>query len=155
MLATELAAGEKLRTVPGETVARMKIDLGLPDTENLAPAAIGQVRKNLGTDYVVVGSYFDLGQDSGGEIRLDVRVQDTAKGETIAAVSGTSTEAQLLDLVSRVGRKLREALGVAESPRLNRWEFEEQYLPTRRRCDSTPKVWRSCELLTRSQLGTC
>jgi serine/threonine protein kinase/tetratricopeptide (TPR) repeat protein len=118
MLATELAAGEKLRTVPGETVARMKIDLGLPDTEDLAPAAIGQVRKNLGADYVVVGSYFDLGQDPGREIRLDVRVQDTANGESIATVSGTSTEGQLLDLVSRVGRKLREALGVDDVSQL-------------------------------------
>ena len=36
MLAAELAAGEKLRTVPGENVARMKMDLGLPDTESLA-----------------------------------------------------------------------------------------------------------------------
>jgi len=114
MLATELAAGEKLRTVPGETVARMKIDLGLRDTESLAPEALGPVRKNLGSDFVVVGSYFDLGKDSGGQIRLDLRLQDTANGETTAAVSETSTEAQLLDLVSRVGRKLREDLGVAE-----------------------------------------
>jgi serine/threonine protein kinase/tetratricopeptide (TPR) repeat protein len=114
MLAAELAAGEKLRTVPGETVARMKIDLGLPDTESLAPESFGPVRKNVGSDFVVVGSYFDLGKDSGGQIRLDLRLQDTAKGETIAAVSETSTEAQLLDLVSRVGRQLREDLGVAE-----------------------------------------
>ena len=114
MLATELAAGEKLRTVPGETVARMKIDLGLPDTASLAPEALAPVRKNLGSDFVVVGSYFDLGKDSGGQLRLDVRLQDTASGETAAAVSETSTEAQLLDLVSRVGRKLREDLGIAE-----------------------------------------
>ncbi len=114
MLAAELAAGEKLRTVPGETVARMKIELGLPDTENLAPEALGPVRRNLGSDLVVVGSYFDLGKDSGGQVRLDLRLQNTTKGETIATVSETSTEAQLLDLVSRVGRKLREDLGVAE-----------------------------------------
>ena len=114
MLATELAAGEKLRTVPGETVARMKIDLGLPDTASIAPEALAPVRKNLGSDFVVVGSYFDLGKDSGGQLRLDVRLQNTANGETAAAVSETSTEAQLLDLVSRVGRKLREDLGVAE-----------------------------------------
>jgi serine/threonine protein kinase/tetratricopeptide (TPR) repeat protein len=114
MLAAELAAGEKLRTVPGETVARMKIDLGLPNTESLAPEALGRVRKNLGSDFVVVGSYFDLGKDSGAQVRFDLRLQDTAKGETIAAVSETNTEAQLLDLVSRVGRKLREDLGVAE-----------------------------------------
>jgi serine/threonine protein kinase/tetratricopeptide (TPR) repeat protein/TolB-like protein len=114
MLATELAAGEKLRTVPGETVARMKIDLGLSDAESLAPGALAPVRKNLGSDFVVVGFYFDLGKDSGGQIRLDVRLQDTAKGETMATVSETSSEAQLLDLVSRVGRKLREDLGVAQ-----------------------------------------
>lgn len=114
MLAAELAAGEKLRAVPGETVARMKVDLGLRDQESLAPETLGQVRKNLGNDFVVVGSYFDLGKDSGGQIRLDVRLRDAAKGETIATVSETSTEAQLLDLVSRVGRKLREDFGVAD-----------------------------------------
>jgi serine/threonine protein kinase/tetratricopeptide (TPR) repeat protein len=114
MLAAELAAGEKLRPVPGETVARMKIDLGLRDRANLSSETLAQVRKNLGNDFVVVGSYFDLGKDSGGEIRLDVRVEDAAKGETIATVSETSTEAQLLDLVSRVGRKLREDFGVAD-----------------------------------------
>ncbi len=114
MLSAELAAGEKLRTVPGETVARMKIDLGLHDTEHLAPEALRPIRKNLGSDYVVVGSYFDLGKDSGGQIRLDLRLQDTAKGETLATVSETSSEAQLLDLVNRVGRKLRDDLGVAD-----------------------------------------
>lgn len=114
MLSAELAAGEKLRTVPGETVARMKIDLGLHDTEHLAPEALRPIRKNLGSDYIVVGSYFDLGKDSGGQIRLDLRLQDTARGETLATVSDTSSESQLLDLVSRVGRKLRDDLGVAD-----------------------------------------
>jgi eukaryotic-like serine/threonine-protein kinase len=114
MLAAELAAGEKLRIVPGETVARMKIDLGIPDAESLAPEALGPARKNLGTDFAVVGSYFDLGKDSGGQVRLDLRLLDTAKGETTAAVSETGAEAQLPDLVSRVGRKLREDLGAAE-----------------------------------------
>src|SRR5579863_2710982 len=32
MLTTELAAGESLRTIPGENVARMKIDVALPET---------------------------------------------------------------------------------------------------------------------------
>jgi tetratricopeptide (TPR) repeat protein len=114
MLASELAAGERLRTVPGETVARTKINLDLHDKESLAPDTLERVHKNLGSDFVVVGSYLDLGKDSGNQIRLDVRLQDAAKGETIATVSETSTEAQLLDLVSRVGRKLREDLGVAD-----------------------------------------
>src|SRR5208282_1407821 len=114
MLASELAAGEKLRTVPGESVARMKIDLGFHDQDSIAPETLGRIRKNLGSDFVVVGSYFDMGKNAGDQVRLDVRLQDTASGKIIAAISETSTESQLLDLVSRVGRRLRESLGVEE-----------------------------------------
>lgn len=118
MLSTELGAGEQLRTISGETVARMKTDLSLSDMDSLTPDSLKRVQRNLNTDFVVLGSYLDLGKDSGGQIRLDLRMQDAAKGETIAAVSETSSEEQLLDLVSRSGRQLREKLGVAEVPEL-------------------------------------
>jgi tetratricopeptide (TPR) repeat protein len=114
MLTTELGAGEQLRTIPGEAVAHMKTDLALSDLNSLAPDSLERVRRNLNADYVVTGSYLDLGKDSGGQIHLDLRMQDAAKGETIASVSETSSEQQLLDLVSRSGRQLREKLGVAE-----------------------------------------
>ncbi len=61
MLATELAAGEQLRMVPRETVARTKIDLGLLDAESVPSSALERVRKNLGSGLVVVGSYLDQG----------------------------------------------------------------------------------------------
>jgi tetratricopeptide (TPR) repeat protein/TolB-like protein len=111
MLTTELGAGEKLRTVSGEDVARAKIDLSLPDTDSLAKDSLARVRKNLGSDFVVLGSYLDMGKESGGQVRLDLRLQDATAGETIASVSETGTEAQLLDLVSRTGSELREKLG--------------------------------------------
>ncbi|MGC2183320.1 MAG: protein kinase [Terriglobales bacterium] len=114
MLAGELGAGEKLRTVPSETVARAKSDLSLPDTESLSADTLARLRTNLGSDFVVLGSYLDLGKASGGQIRLDLRLQDTAKGETVAAISQTSSEAEILDLVSRTGRQLREQLGVSK-----------------------------------------
>jgi serine/threonine protein kinase/tetratricopeptide (TPR) repeat protein len=114
MLATELGAGEQLRTISGETVARMKTDLALSDLDSLAPDSLARVRRYLNTDFVVLGSYLDLGKSSGGQIRFDLRMQDAAKEETIAAISETSSEEQLLDLVSRSGRELREKLGVAE-----------------------------------------
>jgi eukaryotic-like serine/threonine-protein kinase len=114
MLATELGAGEQLRTIPGETIARMKADLSLSDMDSLAPDSVGRVRRNLNTDFVVLGSYLDLGKDSGGQIRLDLRMQDAATGETMTTVSETSSEEQLLNLVTRSGRQLRETLGVAE-----------------------------------------
>jgi tetratricopeptide (TPR) repeat protein/tRNA A-37 threonylcarbamoyl transferase component Bud32/TolB-like protein len=112
MLTTELGAGEKLRTVSGEDVARAKIDLSLPDTDSLAKDSLARVRKYLGSDFVVLGSYLDMGKESGGQVRLDLRLQDATAGETIASVSKTGTEAQLLDLVSRTGSELREKLGV-------------------------------------------
>ena len=114
MLAAELGAGDKLRTVPSETVARAKSDLSLTDTESLSADTLARIRTNLGSDFVVLGSYLDLGKTSGGQIRLDLRLQDAAKGETIAAISETSTEAEMLDLVSRTGRRLREELGVSK-----------------------------------------
>jgi DNA-binding winged helix-turn-helix (wHTH) protein/tetratricopeptide (TPR) repeat protein len=113
MLNTELAAGEKLRLVSGEDVARTKLDLLLPDAESLSKDTLVRVRKSLGTDVVVLGSYASLGGKSKGSIRLDLRLQDTIAGETVAEVATTGTEDDLFDLVSRAGAQLREKLGVA------------------------------------------
>ena len=111
MLTTELAAGEKLRTIPGENVARTKIDLSLADADSYAPDTLARIRKNLGTDYVVLGSYLALGSDSGGKLRLDLRLQDTAAGETLTSVSASGAEAEVSDLVAHTGAVVREKLG--------------------------------------------
>jgi DNA-binding winged helix-turn-helix (wHTH) protein/tetratricopeptide (TPR) repeat protein/TolB-like protein len=111
-LVTELAAGEQVRTIPSESVARMKMELSLADMDTLSPDSLARIRKNLGTDFVVVGSYAMLGAKADGQIRLDLRLQDTRNGETTGAFSETGTENHLLDLVSRVGEQLRTRLGV-------------------------------------------
>jgi len=111
MLTTELAAGQQLRMVPGENVARAKSDLALAETDSLAQDTLLRIRKNLGNDFVVLGSYLDLGKNSGAQIRLDIRIQDTASGETLASFAENGTEAQLLDLVARAGTELRAKLG--------------------------------------------
>src|SRR5204863_6652611 len=91
MLTTELAAGEKLLTISGENVARVKSDLSLPETDTLASDTLTRVRKNLGSDFVVLGSYLELGSGGGNQnddqIRVDLRVQDAIAGQTIAVVS--------------------------------------------------------------------
>jgi eukaryotic-like serine/threonine-protein kinase len=112
MLNTELAAGEKLRLVPGEDVARTKLDLRLPDAESLSKDTLARVHNSLGTDVVVLGSYTILGGKSKGSIRVDLRLQDAVAGETIAEVAATGTEDALFDLVSRAGTQLREKLGL-------------------------------------------
>jgi serine/threonine protein kinase/tetratricopeptide (TPR) repeat protein len=112
MLAAELAAGEQLRTVAAETVSRTKIDLGLSDVESLPPAALPQVRKNLASDFIILGSYLAQGKDT-GQIRLDLRLEDSATGQTVAAISETGTEEGITDLVSQVGSRLRGRFGLA------------------------------------------
>src|SRR5215813_4946457 len=62
MLNTELAAGERLRMVPGEEIARAKLDLSLSDTEALAKDSLSRVNANIGADYVVLGAYATVGQ---------------------------------------------------------------------------------------------
>ncbi|HEX3556279.1 MAG TPA: tetratricopeptide repeat protein [Thermoanaerobaculia bacterium] len=114
MLATDLAAGGRLRIIPAETVSRMKVDLALGDFDTLSPDTLSRIRGNLGSDLVVLGSYIALGGEAGGGIRLDVRLQDARSGETVAAVSRNGTEAGLFALVGGTGAALRRDLGVGE-----------------------------------------
>jgi eukaryotic-like serine/threonine-protein kinase len=117
MLSTELVAGEKLRLVSGEDVARTKLDLPLADTDTLSRDTLARLHKNLDSDWIVLGSYTALVGQPDTRIRLDVRLQDTSAGETIADVAVVGNEADLFDLVSQAGSELRKKLGVeAVSP---------------------------------------
>jgi serine/threonine protein kinase/tetratricopeptide (TPR) repeat protein len=109
MLTTELAAGEKLRTVPGESVAQMKIDLSLPDSDSYGPETLAQIHKHLNSDQVVTGAYIRLNKS---QVRLDLRLQDAIAGETLATVSETGSDQHIDDLVGRAGSALREKLGI-------------------------------------------
>jgi serine/threonine protein kinase/tetratricopeptide (TPR) repeat protein len=114
MLTTELAAGDQLRTISGERVARVKNDLTLSNTDSFAKDTLSRIRNTLGSDFLVLGSYVDLGSESGGQIRLDLRIQDANSGETVATFAESGTEPALLDLVSRAGEDLRQKLGLSE-----------------------------------------
>ncbi|MGC2193106.1 MAG: winged helix-turn-helix domain-containing protein [Terriglobales bacterium] len=113
MLNTELAAGGELRMVPGEDVARAKSELPLRDEDSLGKSTLQRLRNNPGADVVVVGSYTMIQADPKRRIRLDVRLQDTTGGETIAEDSVSGDENDLFNLVSDLGGKLRRSLGVA------------------------------------------
>lgn len=111
MLNTELAADEKLRTIPGENISRVKADLAVHDSDGLARDTLSSLHQNLNADFVVLGSYFDLGKKSSGSVRMDLRLQDARTGETLASVTETGTAAGLPDLASRAGAELRRRLG--------------------------------------------
>ena len=112
MLSTELAADGHLRTIPGEDIDRLKMDLPLADADAFSKNTLTKIRKNLGTDYVVVGSYTVLDDKSANPIRLDLRLQDSATGETIASIAETGDESRLFELVTRAGDQLRGPLDV-------------------------------------------
>jgi serine/threonine protein kinase/tetratricopeptide (TPR) repeat protein len=111
MLSTELSAGGRLRTVPGELVSRVKVEMALPNLQTLTKPTLGRLRDNLSADYVVVGSYLALGEGSATKVRLDLRLQDTRNGEVVASASETRTMLELENLVTNAGTVLRRQLG--------------------------------------------
>ncbi len=113
MLTTELAAGGQLRTVPGEAVARMKADLSIAAAEELAGPTLDRVHEYLAADFVVVGTYAVIGSGAAEQIRLDLRIQDTSRGQTTASVAESGSVADLSGLVSRAGNRLRTDLGLS------------------------------------------
>ena len=110
MLTTELSQGDQLRTIPGESVAQMKLSLALPDAESFSRQTLLRIRQNLGSDSIVLGSYLELGN---GLLRLDVRLQDAVAGETLVSVSKKGNESEIDSLVAQAGAELRARLGVS------------------------------------------
>ena len=110
-LTMELGTGGTLRAIPGESVARMKIDLAVADIDSFAQDTLSRIRRNIGADVLILGSYLTAGKEGERQIRLDVRLQDAATGDVVATVTETGREAELLELVSRTGGRLREKLG--------------------------------------------
>ena len=137
MLTTELGAAERLRTVPGENVTRVKTELALADADAYNAETLARIRRNLGADLVVSGSYVTVGEGADATLRVDIRVQDAQKGETTALVSETGKAVELLDVVARAGSQLRERLGVERQPGAARCAPRSRAPPRRR--GSTPR----------------
>ncbi|MEM7350891.1 MAG: tetratricopeptide repeat protein [Acidobacteriota bacterium] len=112
MLAMEIAAGEKIRVIPGENVTRTRIDLGLEETDGLDAQTLARVGEILGSELLLGGSYLLAGSGAQRELRLDIRVQKTTGGETIARFSDRGAEAEVLNLVEKAGRELRRELDI-------------------------------------------
>ncbi|MGE5207428.1 MAG: tetratricopeptide repeat protein [Chlamydiota bacterium] len=113
MLNTELAAGNQVRMVSGEDVARARLESPLPDVASLSKPSLQRLRGQLGADLVVLGSYAALPSGDGERIRFDVRLQDTRTGEMLAAQSATGSTGDLFHLVGQLGAQLREDVGIA------------------------------------------
>jgi DNA-binding winged helix-turn-helix (wHTH) protein/Tfp pilus assembly protein PilF/TolB-like protein len=135
MLNTELAAGEHLRIIPGEQIARASRDVPWGETDSLAKDSLLRLRSNLGTDYVALGSYTILEDGNKRLIRLDLRLQDAVAGETVAEDAVTGNEADLFDLISEAGSRMRKRLAVGNLS-------SEQAAQIRSSVPSSPKAAR-------------
>ncbi len=114
MLLTELSAGAKVRMVASEEVVRVKRTFSLPYTEDLKGENLQQLRGLLGADLVVVGSFLAIQEQGGRRLRIDLRVVRVPEGDTVVSFAEVGTEDGLFELVPRIGRRLRHALGWSE-----------------------------------------
>lgn len=114
MLSTELAGGEKLRLVSGEEVANLRLSSPWSQSDTLVRSTTTRIGTALNSDVLVLGSYLTIGPADHGQVRLDVRMQDGKTGEILTEVAEVGGTQDLFHLVSRVGAKLRERLGIQE-----------------------------------------
>lgn len=112
MLSTELSGGEKLRLVSGEEVANLRIASPWSQTDTLDQGTSARIGNALSSDMLVLGSYTTIGSSDHGQIRLDIRMQDARTGEILTEIAEIGSAQDLFRLVSRVGAKLRDHLGV-------------------------------------------
>ena len=112
MLSSELAAGDRLRMVPGEDVAHLNLTSSAPGADSLSKETARHLHEVLATQLLVSGSYTVLGGHGARQLRLDVRLQNASTGEILTEVAENGEEANVFHLVSRVGERLRQSLGV-------------------------------------------
>ena len=114
MLTTEVGANGKLRTIPGEAVARARTDLQLSPHNGLSKDTLSRVERNLNADLVVSGAYTILSApaNKSDQVRFEFCLQDAKTGETIASRAMTGSVADLFSLISLAGSSLRQDLNV-------------------------------------------
>ena len=112
MLSTELAGGEKLRLVSGEDVANLRITAPWSQTDTLNQETTARIGNALNSEYLILGAYTTTGASGHEQIRLDVRLQDAKQGEILAEIAEVGNSQDLFRLVSRIGARLRERMGI-------------------------------------------
>lgn len=109
-LRTELSSIPGVETLPAEAVRRASVELELADAGSLSHDTLERFRKATGADLVVAGSYLS----GGGNLRVDVAVQECQSGRELGAVSETGTVAGLLPLLAQTGGRLRSIVGAGK-----------------------------------------
>jgi DNA-binding winged helix-turn-helix (wHTH) protein/tetratricopeptide (TPR) repeat protein len=113
MLGTEIALGGKMHALPQELIGSAESGLPAAQTGGYAPGSLATLRKRLGADYVLSGSYLVAGASDAPGLRVDIAVQDARVGATLATFSRSGPMAELPALVAQAGSDLRKSLRIA------------------------------------------
>jgi DNA-binding winged helix-turn-helix (wHTH) protein/tetratricopeptide (TPR) repeat protein len=112
MLSTELAAGDQLKLIPGEDVARMAREFHLGNTDTLATESAVRAGRTLSANVFITGSFVVMGSGADPRLRIDLRLQDANTGEVMAELAETGRERSLFDLLAQAGSRVRRRLGI-------------------------------------------
>ena len=112
MLSTELAGGDQLRLISAEDVANLHAYSPWAKVDTLDHTTTSRIGTALGTDLIVLGSYATIGKPEHGQLRIDVRMQNCQTGEVVGEIAEIGATEDLFGLVSRIGGKLRNRLGI-------------------------------------------
>lgn len=112
MVTEQLAAGDQLRAIPGEEVARTSSDLSLAGMFSFGEVLLNKIQTNLGSDYIVTGSYTLTGDSPARGVRVSLQLQDTHSGQVLSSPSYDGTVDALPDVAKRIASDVRTALTV-------------------------------------------
>lgn len=116
MLGTSLSLGSKLRTVPNELVSQATLGLPVPKAGGYGPSSLVALKRRLGTDYVVSGSYFVM---DGRTVRLDFVIQDARNHAILGTVTESGKLTDLPAVTTRVADGLYRELTGTETNRID------------------------------------
>jgi tetratricopeptide (TPR) repeat protein/TolB-like protein/tRNA A-37 threonylcarbamoyl transferase component Bud32 len=112
---SQLDTGQ-VRFIPSSRVDEMKQNLGMGSLANaLSSDQIAAIRKFLGTDILVTGSYTVTGAADHPGVQWNIHLLNAADGESLGSVAQSGSEADLNALVVHSGRLLRQQLGITLS----------------------------------------
>jgi DNA-binding winged helix-turn-helix (wHTH) protein/tetratricopeptide (TPR) repeat protein len=107
LLGTNLSLGSGLRAVPRELVNQATSGLPVPQAGGYGPLSLIALKRRLGADYVVSGSYFVRGDQT---VRLDFVIQDVRNDTTLGTVTETGKLTDLPTVSTRIGDDLYQVL---------------------------------------------
>jgi serine/threonine protein kinase len=108
---------DEIRFIVPSAVDEMKNNLGLRDTTtSLSGEQAAAIKKFLGADVLITGSYTATGPPGHAKIEWNIHLLGTNGGESLGSVVRSGDESDLNSLVLHAGRLIRQKLGIQLSP---------------------------------------